>query len=95
LRKLRPAGHTGLAMLTRQRLRKLQPAGQAGLALEGKKGRRGYTSPLRDAARSTRRLHRFERVLQALGFNGVPEKPDSFRMRRNPGAIRSPPAKVG
>jgi hypothetical protein len=44
------------------------PPGRPGFAAEGQKGRRGYTSPLRDAARSTRRLQRFERVLQALGF---------------------------
>jgi hypothetical protein len=34
----------------------------------GQKGRRGYTSPLRYAARSTRRLPRVERVLLTLGF---------------------------
>jgi hypothetical protein len=56
----------------RQRLRKLRPAGHAGACHRGQKGRRGYTSPVRGAARSTRRLQRFERVLQAPGFGRPP-----------------------
>jgi len=43
---------------------------------------RSYTSPLRDAARSTRRLQRFERVLQDLDFGRSAVVTDDGRYRR-------------